>query len=83
MIQTHERPGAGEPIFEGCCTEAEVAAELNIKVQTLRTWASRGRGPARIRVTRGIILYRRAAFNDWLRSREIDPEAARKKAGVN
>ncbi len=60
----------------GYVLEDTAAEWLGVTVPTLRTWASRRRGPARTRVGKRI-LYRQNALADWLERQEVDPEAAR------
>ena len=56
---------------EGYLNEEQTAARLAVKVQTLRVWASRRKGPPRTVIARRPI-YRREALEAWLRSREQD-----------
>ena len=61
---------------EGYLNEEQTAARLAVKVQTLRVWASRRKGPPRTVVARRP-LYRREALDAWLRAAEHDFEAER------
>lgn len=60
-------------------SEQEAADMLGVKVSTLRSWASRRRGPARCKVGRKVI-YRKGTLVAWLEGCEIDPQAARRSA---
>ncbi len=59
-------------------TEAETAALLGVEVVTLRSNASRRKGPPRTKCGNKI-LYRQAPLLAWLKSREIDVEAPRRQ----
>lgn len=50
-------------------TPDQLAAELGVSLRTLMRWHALRKGPARISVGR-LILYRRAAIQDWLASLE-------------
>ena len=65
---------------DGYVLEDTAAERLGVTVPTLRTWASRRRGPARTKVGRNI-LYRESSLVDWLQRQEVDPEAARQVGG--
>jgi predicted DNA-binding transcriptional regulator AlpA len=52
--------------------EAEAADLLGKKVQTLRKWAVRGQGPARIKIGK-TVRYRMADLQAWLDSQRQDP----------
>ena len=59
-------------------TEIEIADFLGVEVLTLRTWASRRKGPGgRVKVGRKI-FYRRESVLGWLASKETDPDASLK-----
>jgi hypothetical protein len=62
--------------IEGYLTEEATAAMLDVEIATLRSWSARRKGPPRTVVGRNV-LYREAALQKWLLSRERDPEAAR------
>lgn len=47
----------------------DLAAELNVSVDTLARWETRRIGPPCVRVGRRV-LYRRGGVQDWLRSQE-------------
>jgi len=64
----------------GYLTERQTAARLAVKVQTLRVWASRGKGPPRTVVARRP-LYRQEAFEAWLQATETDFEGKRLSIG--
>ena len=61
---------------DGYLNEEETATRLAVKVQTLRAWASRRKGPPRTVVARRP-LYRREALDAWLRAAEHDFAAER------
>lgn len=50
-------------------TQAELAKELRVSVDTLRRWAGRRSGPPSIKLGMRV-LYRRESVREWLRSRE-------------
>lgn len=52
----------------GLLSEDELAAILDIKVETLRNWRVKREGPPPIKA--GSILYRRRAVRQWLQARE-------------
>ena len=60
----------------GYLTEQQTAARLAVKIQTLRVWASRQKGPPRTVVARRP-LYRTEALEDWLRAAERNFEDER------
>ena len=60
-------------------TEIEIAEFLGVEVFTLRTWASRRKGPGgRVKVGKKI-YYRREAVLEWLASKETDPDQSLKR----
>jgi hypothetical protein len=63
---------------ENFLNEIEAAAFLGCTIPTLRSNAARRKGPPRIVVSRKP-LYREAALLDWMKRREVDPEAARRR----
>ena len=66
---------------EGYFNEEETAVRLAVKVQTLRVWASRRKGPPRTVVARRP-LYRQEALGAWLQAaeRDFDDERRRKES---
>lgn len=56
-------------------TEDQAAARLGVTVTTMRCWAARRKGPARIKAGRKP-LYRASAIVEWLNRHETDPEAS-------
>ena len=62
---------------EAYVSEAELSAALEKTIPTLRTWGSRRKGPPRTVVGRKV-LYRVGALRQWLRSRELDFDEARR-----
>ena len=61
----------------GYWTEAETAKFLNKSVSTLRSLASRRKGPPRIKNGKAVI-YKMASVTAWLDAREVAPEEARR-----
>jgi hypothetical protein len=56
----------------------QLAADYGIKVGTLAGWRATGKGPPFLRLgdgDRAMIRYQRGAFEAWLASREVRPEA--------
>jgi excisionase family DNA binding protein len=58
-------------------SEAEAANVLGVKIATLRTWATRRKGPPRIKVGRSV-RYRRQTLIAWMTAREVSPEVGTK-----
>src|SRR4051812_9072060 len=71
-----ERPRGGPPV-PGYLDEAAAAAQLDVKVQTLRKWAVQRKGPPRKKAGKRV-LYREEALRAWLVAQETDPAAARR-----
>lgn len=46
-----------------------------VSVKTLQRWRYRGQGPGWLKVGASV-FYRKGKLQDWLKSRERDPEAA-------
>ena len=61
----------------GYWTEEETAKFLNKSVSTLRSLASRRKGPPRIKNGKAVI-YKMASVTAWLDAREVAPEEARR-----
>lgn len=59
-------------------SEKDAANYLGLKVNTLRGWACRRKGPPRIKVGKKI-WYRQEALTEWMHSQETDPAEARRK----
>lgn len=56
--------------MQGLATPKEVAEYLGVKEQTLRLWATRGKGPQWIKVE-GVRRYRWSAVERYLESRTV------------
>ncbi len=69
-------PSPSDRMALGLRPEAETAAQLGIKVQTLRKWAVHRKGPPRVKVGKRV-FYRPEAVQAWLAAQEQDPAAAR------
>jgi hypothetical protein len=54
--------------------ETAAARRIGVALPTLRTWRSRGRGPAYYKTPTGII-YDEVDLRAWARGRRIDPVA--------
>jgi len=50
-------------------TEVEVSVLLNVSARTLQGWRLRGGGPPFIKLSRGMVRYRRSDLDDYLRRR--------------
>ena len=61
----------------GYWTKAETAKFLNKSVSTLRSLASRRKGPPRIKNGKAVI-YKVASVTAWLDAREVAPEKVRR-----
>ena len=57
-------------------TEKELAARLNIEVQTVRKWRREKRGPAYIKGEgqRGTVRYAVADVEAWEQARRVEPK---------
>lgn len=53
-------------------TQEELAKLLGVKRNTLREWRRLKRGPAYIRILKGV-FYRRTDVNAWLDANKFDP----------
>jgi predicted site-specific integrase-resolvase len=53
-------------------TQAQLAALLNVKPNTLREWRRLGKGPAYIRIQKGV-FYRKADVENWLEDNKVVP----------
>lgn len=51
----------------------DVAREFSIAEQTLANMRSTGRGPIFVRVSARMVLYERAAIEEWLAARRVEP----------
>lgn len=60
---------ADGPVLSEWLTQAELAAEMRVSVDTLRRWGARRIGPPSIKLGMRV-LYRRESVREWLRSRE-------------
>jgi hypothetical protein len=72
--------GDNAVLLTGWMTRAEVAAELNLSVDTLRRWECQRIGPPTMRLGRRV-YYRAEAFREWLLSRERKFFETSRKAG--
>lgn len=65
-----EQPRHDERLLSEWMTLEELAAELGVHKETVRTWNRERRGPpfARVGLRR---LYRREAVREWLRQQEV------------
>jgi hypothetical protein len=62
-----EQPVALPPIpSERLLTTRQVAAILNMKIDTLKKWRARGKGPAFLNLDSGAIRYRLEAVQKYL-----------------
>jgi len=64
-----QKTSAIKKLLEGWLTRDELAAELEVSVDTLARWETTKNGPALARVGRRV-LYRHEAVLEWLESRE-------------
>lgn len=71
MSETTPPPSAPDSVglLDDWMSRANLAAELDLSVDTLARWESRRIGPPCVRVGRRV-LYRRGAVQEWLRSQE-------------
>lgn len=75
--QTLPGPADDPHVFDGWMTREALANELGLTVNTLSKWATKGIGPAFIRV--GFkTWYRRESVSDWLIEQEQRKKGARK-----
>lgn len=58
-------------------SEQQAADLIGVRVETLRAWACRRKGPPRLKLGRRV-AYRAEALERWILSRETDPAAARR-----
>ena len=63
---------AAEPVLADWVSREDLAAELGLKVDTLRRWDLKRIGPAFTKAGRRV-LYSREAVNAWLKSRTVNP----------
>jgi transcriptional regulator with XRE-family HTH domain len=56
-------------------TQAELAALLNVKPNTLREWRRMKRGPAYVRIQKGV-FYRKSDVESWIEQNRVDPKVA-------
>lgn len=66
----------GSNVLSDWITREDLAAQLGLKVDTLRRWDARRVGPAFTKIG-SRVLYRREAVREWLISREVDPRGRR------
>ena len=55
---------------------ADAARMLGVSPKTLLNWRYEGKGPTPIRVSHGLVLYRRDALEDWLHDMQHQGGAA-------
>jgi len=61
--------------IENLLPEAQAAEILGLKVNTLRAWSARRRGPKRVKIGRSI-FYKLTSLSEWIDSHEKDPSAS-------
>lgn len=64
------------PVLADWISREDLAAELGLKVDTLRRWDLKRIGPAFTKAGRKV-LYSREAVNAWLQSRQINPHGGK------
>ena len=64
-------------------TTKELAAELRVKVQTLRVWRMKDKGPDYVRVSRNLPLYPRKYIDEWKAARTFSSTSAESVAADN
>lgn len=72
MAETSLNPDAnttGQHVLGEWMTQAELADELRVSVDTLQRWHNQRVGPPRAKIG-SRVMYRREAVREWLRSRE-------------
>src|SRR3954452_18332822 len=77
LASADREPRGGPLVPPGYLDEAAAAAQLDVKVQTLRKWAVQRKGPPRTKAGKRV-LYREEALRAWLVAQETDPAAARR-----
>ncbi len=75
MLREITDGGASQGVTGQPLTDTEAAARLGLKVPTLRTWRSQGRGPAYVRLGRAI-RYLESDLDDFLHSNRHTPGAS-------
>lgn len=76
MTKTVAAKAGGDGVLDGYLSRTEVAAALGVSVDTLTRWGTQRVGPASVMIGRKR-YYRRAAIEEWLRSREQPAVGAR------
>jgi|GEM_PF-2404019 Predicted transcriptional regulator len=56
----------------------EAAELLGVAEKTLRNWRSQHTGPKFVRLSRGLVGYRRESLIAWIEEAEIDPRPAKR-----
>jgi len=75
MSVTMKAAASNGPLGADYYTRQQLAEELGASVRTLDRWHTHRQGPPRIAVGK-LVLYRREAVREWLRSHEVQPVAA-------
>lgn len=71
MIQIQTEPETVAPaLLSGWISRKDLADALGVTVDTLGRWEARRFGPPCVRAGR-MVLYRRAAVQDWLAAQEM------------
>jgi hypothetical protein len=71
MIQSQTEPDMTAPaLLSGWISRKDLADALGVTVDTLGRWEARRFGPPCVRAGR-MVLYRRAAVQDWLAAQEM------------
>jgi transcriptional regulator with XRE-family HTH domain len=71
MIQSQTEPEMAAPaLLSGWISRKDLADALGVTVDTLGRWEARRVGPPCVRAGR-MVLYRRAAVQDWLAAQEM------------
>jgi excisionase family DNA binding protein len=80
LEQIKELPDQHKPrVLDEWMTRSELAADLDLSIDTLARWETRRNGPPCIRIGRKV-LYRRAAVQEWLRQQEhLHARSSRRK----
>ncbi|WP_026352600.1 helix-turn-helix transcriptional regulator [Yoonia vestfoldensis] len=71
MIQSQTEPDmTASALLSGWISRKDLADALGVTVDTLGRWEARRLGPPCVRAGR-MVLYRRAAVQDWLAAQEM------------
>lgn len=74
-------PADTPSLLDGWLTRDRVAEEIGVSIDTLQRWQTRRIGPPCVKIGRKV-LYRAAAFQEWLISREPRPPTYPQRAGA-